>query len=142
MAAAFIVVIWLFVLAMRGKSDPENVRRWLFNLRQVVIVLLTVTALSTLVMVVGQGLLGNPDMFIVGNQSTRTSLNWFQPRIETRLAHRDHCVHLGVVLPFADAVLGALAGGIAAKVAQVGLAAVQRRTTMEQEIRIRRRDGS
>jgi hypothetical protein len=47
---------------------------------QVAIVLFTVISLAILVAAVGEGLLGNPNMFIIGNGSTRTTLNWFQPR--------------------------------------------------------------
>ena len=44
------------------------------------IILLTLISLLILMFVVGAGLLGNPDMFIVGNGSSRTYLQWFQPR--------------------------------------------------------------
>ncbi|MBP86625.1 MAG: hypothetical protein CMJ64_07915 [Planctomycetaceae bacterium] len=84
-AAALIVVAWIFLLAWRGRSDPNASRWWLFNLRQVGLVLLTLTALSVLVVVVGAGLLGNPEMFIVGNGSSQTYLGWFQPRATTTL---------------------------------------------------------
>ena len=83
--AAMIVVVWLFALMFRGKSDATEMRRWIFNSSQLAIVLLTFIALVTFVVIVGQGLLGNPDMFIIGNQSSRTYLNWFQPRIGTDL---------------------------------------------------------
>jgi hypothetical protein len=79
-AAALIVVAWLFLLAYRGKQDPARKHRWLFNLGQLGIVFTTFVALCILVVVVGAGLLGNPEMFIVGNDSSRTVLNWFQPR--------------------------------------------------------------
>ena len=79
-AAAMLVVVWLFLLAWRGKQDPEQVRYWQFNLLQVALGILTVVVLGIFIVVVGEGLLGNPDMFIVGNNSSRTYLNWFQPR--------------------------------------------------------------
>lgn len=56
-----------------------------FNLLQLVLVGLTPIALGILILVVGEGLLGNPDMFIVGNGSSRTYLNWFEPRVGTSL---------------------------------------------------------
>lgn len=78
--AAMLVIGWLFLLAWRGKQEPGDVSYWRFNLMQVAIVLLTIASLAILVVAVGEGLLGNPDMFIIGNDSSQTTLNWFQPR--------------------------------------------------------------
>ena len=78
--AALVVVAWLFLLERRGKADPLQKRPWLFNTSQLGLVFFTFIALAIFVVIVGSGLLGNPRMFIVGNQSTRTVLNWFQPR--------------------------------------------------------------
>jgi hypothetical protein len=66
-------------LAYRGEH-PLDGHRWLFNLVQVALVGLTVISLIILMFVVGAGLLGHPDMFIVGNGSTRWLLSWFEPR--------------------------------------------------------------
>jgi hypothetical protein len=84
-AAALVVVGWLFVLAWRGRLSTADIGRWRFNLLQVVLVALTLAALAILVVVVGEGLLGRPDMFIVGNNSTQTRLEWFQPRVDQAL---------------------------------------------------------
>ncbi len=83
--AAMIVVVWLFLLAWRGTKDVEQSGTWRFNLGQIGLVFITAISLGILVVVVGEGLLGNPEMFIVGNGSTRTYLNWFQPRIGSTL---------------------------------------------------------
>ena len=80
LVAAMMVVGWLFLLAWRGNEGAVDMRRWTHNLLQIGIVLLTLVALGVLMVVVGEGLLGNPDMFIVGNGSSRTFLSWFQPR--------------------------------------------------------------
>ncbi len=77
--AAMVVVAWLFALSWRGRKE-EFFDRQTFNAMQLGIILLTLTSLFILVIVVGQGLLGHPDMFIIGNGSTRTYLQWFQPR--------------------------------------------------------------
>lgn len=53
---------------------------WRFNLLQIFLVGLTVAMLIILVVTVTEGLLGNPEMFIRGNDSTRTWLQWFEPR--------------------------------------------------------------
>ncbi|MCP4786397.1 MAG: hypothetical protein GY878_22890 [Fuerstiella sp.] len=80
-SAAMLVVGWLFLLAWRSKREPGQMGFWRFNLLQLLLVFLTFIVMGIFIVVVGEGLLGNPDMFIVGNGSSRTSLNWFQPRI-------------------------------------------------------------
>jgi hypothetical protein len=85
LAAAMLVVGWLFLLAWRGTQRPSDLGRWSFNLLQLLIVFLTVASLIVLVVVVSQGLLGHPDMFIAGNGSSRTWLSWFQPRTGPQL---------------------------------------------------------
>lgn len=83
--AALLVVAWLFALSLRGTTSGEEVHPWSFNLLQLGLVILTFAALVIFVVIVGKGLLGHPDMFIVGNQSSRTYLHWFQPRIANEL---------------------------------------------------------
>ncbi len=78
---ALVVVAWLFALTWRGRSPlPEG--RHTFNALQVMLAVLTVTALALLFAAIKQGLLGQPDMQIAGNGSSATSLNWFQDRID------------------------------------------------------------
>ncbi len=84
-AAALFVVAWLFLLAWRGKQDPDAVRYWRFNLQQVTLVSITFMALGVLVVAVGEGLLGDPEMFITGNGSRGTFLQWFQPHANAQL---------------------------------------------------------
>jgi hypothetical protein len=84
-AAGMFVVGWLFLLAWRGKQGPDQFGFFRFNLLQLLLILLTLTVLGILIVVVGEGLLGNPDMFIIGNGSWGTNLNWFQPRAGTDL---------------------------------------------------------
>lgn len=76
---AALVVGWLLALGGRGrlKTDGPEAR---FNLMQIVLVLLTLTALSLLFAAVAQGLLGAPDMQIEGNGSYGNALRWFQDR--------------------------------------------------------------
>lgn len=80
LVAAMFVVAWLFALEYRGRNESTGARPWLFNLAQLGLVLLTVIALVVLMFVVGAGLLGHPDMFIIGNGSSRLVLRWFEPR--------------------------------------------------------------
>lgn len=83
--AAIFVVGWLLLLSRRGTPMMRELRPSVFNLLQVGIVILTLIALGIFVVIVGKGLLGHPDMFIIGNGSSRTYLKWFQPRIDTDL---------------------------------------------------------
>jgi hypothetical protein len=83
--AAFAVVGWLFLLAWR-RTDPFQQRGYLsYNTLQIFLIALTIGALGILISAVGEGLLGNPEMFITGNGSTRNTLRWFQPRTENLL---------------------------------------------------------
>jgi hypothetical protein len=52
-----------------------------FNLLQVLLLGLTAIALGILVFAVGEGLLGDPQMFIRGNGSSRVLLEWYQARV-------------------------------------------------------------
>ncbi|MDT8391711.1 MAG: hypothetical protein RRC34_14520 [Lentisphaeria bacterium] len=83
---AVIVVGWFFLLAYRGTRDNAATPAWRFNLAQVGLIVLTAAAAGVLIAAVGEGLLGNPEMFIRGNGSTPTRLQWFQPRAGTTLA--------------------------------------------------------
>lgn len=83
--AAFIVVGWLFLLAWRGRPPFLDQSRRTFNALQVCLILLTPITLGVLISVVAEGLLGNPDMFILGNGSSSSLLNWYQARSGTLL---------------------------------------------------------
>ncbi|MCK9606606.1 MAG: hypothetical protein M0R33_09175 [Methylomonas sp.] len=75
-AAGLLVIAWLFALGSRAKYPPTSPTY--FNLVQVGLGLLTLTAVILLFAAVQQGLLGAPDMQITGNQSTALNLNWYQ----------------------------------------------------------------
>ncbi len=83
--AALLVVGWLFFVSWRGLPSFQELSHYGYNLLQGLLVLLTAIALGILLFAVGEGLLGNPEMFITGNGSTRTVLRWFQDRSESLL---------------------------------------------------------
>ncbi len=83
--AAMIVVGWLFLLGWRGEHPLDRHYHWRDYLLQGLIVLMTLISLVILFIVVGEGLLGHPDMFIAGNQSWGSELNWFTPRTGAEL---------------------------------------------------------
>ena len=75
-AAGLLVVGWLFALALRAKHSPKA--HAYFNLTQVGLGMLTLASVLLLFIAAQQGLLGAPDMQIVGNQSNPQNLNWYQ----------------------------------------------------------------
>jgi hypothetical protein len=78
--AALVVIAWLFLLRWRGMAAFQEMGPWVYNLLQLVVVAMTAAALGVLVYAVGEGLLGSPEMFILGNNSSRTVLQWYQDR--------------------------------------------------------------
>jgi hypothetical protein len=77
--AAVVVVGWLLALGARGRVQGET-PPWRFNLMQVALAVLTVTALALLFDAIRQGLLGLPEMQIAGNGSSGSVLRWYQDR--------------------------------------------------------------
>lgn len=88
---ALIVVGWLFFLEWRGSESFQRLGHSAYNALQVLLIILTATALGILITAVGEGLLGNPEMFIVGNGSTSSVLRWFQARSENLLPRPGLC---------------------------------------------------
>ena len=79
---ALLIAFWIFMLYGRGQiAGLDNPLR--FNTMQIILIVLTVIAVSALFGAVSNGLLGNPDMQIAGNGSSRWQLNWYQDRIES-----------------------------------------------------------
>jgi hypothetical protein len=85
-ADALWVVGWLFLLAWRGRQRTDLMRAWRFDLLQIGIVVITLIALGILIVVVSKGLLGNPEMFILGNGSSQSYLQWYQGRTAAGLS--------------------------------------------------------
>jgi hypothetical protein len=86
LVAALIVVAWLFFLAWRGSVSFGWLPNWVYNVLQVVLVIVTLVALGIFIAIVNQGLLGDPEMFILGNGSNRHALHWYQARVDGLLA--------------------------------------------------------
>jgi hypothetical protein len=93
--AAFAVVGWLFFLAWRGRPSFQRLGDASYNALQIALILLTLIALGVLLTVVGEGLLGRPEMFIIGNGSTLSALRWFQARSGAQFPHCD-CISISI----------------------------------------------
>ena len=72
---------WLLICGARERWRPELPQR-LFNAMQVLIAVLTLLALGAVLATLPVGLLGTPDMHVVGNGSQGNVLNWFADRSE------------------------------------------------------------
>jgi len=78
-AALMVVAVWLFAFSWRARADmPAQPMR--YNALQVGLVALTVLAVMCLVLAIPHGLLGRPDMHVIGNGSTASTLRWFTDR--------------------------------------------------------------
>lgn len=93
--AALLVIGWLFYLSWRGSESFSRLPAWGFNILQLGLIALTVSALGVFVAVVAEGLLGNPEMFIAGNGSTRRSLQWYLARCGEELP-RPECLSVSI----------------------------------------------
>jgi hypothetical protein len=77
----FVFGAWLFLLDRRPAIRIE--KRWRFNLAQVALAVLSIAALGTLVSAIPFGLLGEPDMGVIGGSSSH--LPWFMDRTPPQL---------------------------------------------------------
>ena len=77
--SALAAVLWFFLFAWRG-SVPWEGRSFLRNLFQLFLLGLTLAFLVIMIMLLNEGLLGSPRMFIIGNYSHAGMLQWTEPR--------------------------------------------------------------
>lgn len=82
---ALVVVGWLFFLVWRGSEAFQHLHPWAHNLQQLCLIFLTMVVLGIFVAIVAEGLLGSPEMFIRGNDSSRTLLRWYEARCDATL---------------------------------------------------------
>ncbi|MGH8195927.1 MAG: hypothetical protein ACREQ8_16245, partial [Woeseiaceae bacterium] len=80
-----LVATWLLGAGARRRWQMADARWWQFDLIQIVLAALTVVALLAIVASVPGGLLGTPDMHIVGNGSYGNHLRWFADQSDSLL---------------------------------------------------------
>jgi len=80
-----IVVAWLFLVTWRGTESFQKLKPWLYNLSQAFLLGLTGISLLLFLNVLGCGFLGHPKMFIEGNGSYGSFLQWYQAHAENAL---------------------------------------------------------
>lgn len=79
-----LVIAWFYAMAWRS-GKGEDLTREQFNAMQAGLAMLTILALAALLAAVAMGLLGYPDMQIVGNGSTAQTLHWYTDRSDAEL---------------------------------------------------------
>jgi len=94
--AAAVVIGWFFVVRWRGQPAFQGLPWLAYDAAQVLLAALTLAALGILVYAVSAGLLGNPRMFIIGNESTSTLLRWFQARTAGEALPVCECVSVSI----------------------------------------------
>jgi hypothetical protein len=76
LAAGLMVAGWLIALDFRRKAAGHEGRK--FNYIQIGIAFLTIAGMGSLIFAISKGLLGHPDMNIIGNGSNSGFLRWYQ----------------------------------------------------------------
>lgn len=77
---ALIIVLWFVALTFRKKSGA-TLSGGAFNALQIFLIALTVVSFGAIMYAIQHGLLGHPDMQIVGNNSNSYYLRWYQDHI-------------------------------------------------------------
>lgn len=85
LVAAAGMVAWLFWLAWRGKPAAPLLPPGFFNAGQVLLAAGLLPVAVVVATVLHTGLLGSPTMFLLGEGSWRTTLQWYQARGGTTL---------------------------------------------------------
>ncbi len=80
-----VVILWFMLLAWRTTPTCQNLSRGFYNGLQLGLIALTLITCGSLFLAVVNGLLGVPEMQIVGNRSTAFDLNWYQDQSATQL---------------------------------------------------------
>ncbi len=82
--ASLLVVAWLFVVHWPA-APWKKLKPVTHNIIQAFLILFTLIVLGIFIGVASEGLLGDPEMYVAGNGSTSTYLQWFTARSPTEL---------------------------------------------------------
>ena len=81
--AVIIIAVCILALKARASLNTVTLSNTKFNFIQIGLVGLMFFSIGTLIVAIQQGLLGSPDMQIIGNGSSANQLNWFSDRISS-----------------------------------------------------------
>jgi hypothetical protein len=76
-SALLLFAVWIFAMRWREEIAAEQLSARKFNLLQVGLIILSLTAVVSLVAAIPFGLLGNPDMRVAGSGQQANELSWF-----------------------------------------------------------------
>ncbi len=79
-----LVALWLLTVGARDKWRAEE-PAWRYNFKQATVLTLSIVALVGILYALPTGLLGTPDMHVVGNDSYGNRLSWFADRSESAI---------------------------------------------------------
>jgi hypothetical protein len=77
--SALVVILWFFLFSWRGNVPWEG-SPFIRNLIQLFLIALTLAFLVIMIILLNEGLLGSPRMYIIGNYSHSGMLQWTEPR--------------------------------------------------------------
>ena len=77
---SLIIIAWLFLVHFRDEKRWKKLRPLSYNFFQVGLIVLTLVALGIFIRIASVGLLGDPEMYVAGNGSSSSLLNWFSAR--------------------------------------------------------------
>ncbi|MCP5160656.1 MAG: hypothetical protein H7A00_03160 [Hahellaceae bacterium] len=72
-------ILLFYVLSYRMRQ-PVPASKWWFRGRQILLIVFALGCFATIISAIPEGLLGDPDMHIAGNDSNARVLNWYQDR--------------------------------------------------------------
>ncbi len=82
---SLMIIAWLFLLLWPDQKVWRKLSPLKHNLAQIGLIGLTLLVIGFFVRIASEGLLGNPEMYVAGNGSSATYLNWFSARAGSEL---------------------------------------------------------
>ncbi len=82
---AFLVTLYFFWISFKSAPFIQKIPRRIYNLNQLVIIAGAIPCIIILLIALYTGLLGSPEMRIIGENSNEGNLRWFQARGEGQL---------------------------------------------------------
>ncbi|MEC5126874.1 hypothetical protein VSU19_08940 [Verrucomicrobiales bacterium BCK34] len=77
---SLMIIAWLFLALWPDEKVWKKLSPWQHNIVQIGLIGLTLLVIGFFVRIASVGLLGNPEMYVAGNGSSATYLNWFSAR--------------------------------------------------------------
>lgn len=84
-ACSLFIILWLFLALHKDESFWKRLNPSQHNILQIGLIGLTFLVIGFFIWIASAGLLGNPEMYVAGNGSSATYLQWFSARAEAEL---------------------------------------------------------